>query len=109
MQEATMAMQAIDEAEFEAQVLRATVPVLVDFSTSRCGPCRALMPVLRALAAEHAGRLEVRTVDAEVFRTLSARFDVRAFPTVIVFENGRERRRLSGLATKERLLRLLAA
>ncbi len=97
-----MAILAANERDFEQQVGKGVV--LVDFSTSWCGPCRALMPVLKQLAQEG---VEVRTVDAEENRDLADRYDVRAFPTVISFRDGKPHKRLVGLTSKEKLRALL--
>jgi thioredoxin 1 len=92
------------EAEFEAEVLAAPQPVLLDFAASQCAPCRALAPILESLAGERAGRLRVETIDAEASMPLSRRCDVRSFPTLIVFAGGREVARTVGLTSKEKLL-----
>jgi thioredoxin 1 len=97
----------MSEEEFAREVLAAPHPVLVDFATSWCGPCRALAPVLRALADERAGRITVETVDAEASQALAARYDVRSFPTVIKFAGGRETARVVGAMAKERLIERL--
>ena len=95
-------IQASNERELETLIGKGTF--LVDFSTSWCAPCRALMPVLKRLAQEG---INVVTIDAEENRNLSERLDVRAFPTVIAFRDGREIKRLVGLTTREKLLALL--
>ena len=102
-------MQAVTTQDFDAEVLASEVPVLVDFTTAWCGPCRALEPVLRRLAAEGAGRMKVRTVDGDAEPELAVRFGVRGYPTVIAFAGGREVARNLGLTTKERLARLIPA
>ena len=98
-----MSIQETSQREFGAQIAKGTF--LVDFSTSWCPPCRALLPVLQRLAAEG---VAVLTIDAEKNQELSERFEVRAFPTVIAFRDGREHKRLVGLTTREKLLQLLA-
>jgi thioredoxin len=92
------------EAEFEKEIVGAPQPVLIDFATPWCAPCRALAPILSALASERAGQLRVETVDAEASLELSRRFDVRSFPTVIAFSGGREVARAVGLMAKEKLV-----
>lgn len=99
-------VQSVTEQTFAAKVLGASVPVLVDFTTTWCGPCRALSPILHKLAAEQAGRLSVVTVDGDDQAALAARFRVKAFPTVIAFSGGREVGRHVGLTTREKLLGL---
>jgi thioredoxin len=102
-----MKLRAMNEAEFAAEVLAAPQTVLVDFATSWCAPCRALAPILRAVAAERGGQLSVATIDAEASQALARRYDVRSFPTVIAFAGGREVARTVGLTSKERLIERL--
>jgi len=97
-----MAMREVTKQTFEDEVKAGSV--LVDFSTKWCPPCRALMPALHALAAQG---VEVRTIDAEDNRELAEHYDVRAFPTVIVFHDGKPGKRIIGAASKEKLLALL--
>ena len=80
-----VSLQPVNALDFEHQVLQSPVPVFVDFTTSWCPPCRVLLPILRQLAAEGAGRFKVVTVDGDESPDLAARFGVRGFPAVIAF------------------------
>jgi thioredoxin 1 len=102
-------VRAVTEQTFEAEILAARVPVLVDFTTTWCPPCRALAPILHKLAEEGAGRFSVRTVDGDGESALAARLGVKAFPTVVAFAGGQEVGRHVGLTSREKLLRLIAA
>jgi thioredoxin 1 len=102
-----MQLQTMSEAEFDAEILGATQPVLVDFATYWCPPCRVLAPILDALVAERGGRLILKSIDAEASRALSIRYDVRSFPTVIAFSGGREVGRAIGLMPKAKLIERL--
>jgi thioredoxin 1 len=82
-------------------------PLWIDFATSWCPPCRALAPILQEIAAHYAGKLRIRTIDAESSLALARRFDVRAFPTVVALVRGREVARVVGLHRKEKLLALM--
>jgi thioredoxin 1 len=88
-------------------VLGAAGPVLVDFATSWCPPCRVLAPILAALERERAGRLRVETVDAEASQPLARRCEVRSFPTVIAYAGGREVARTVGVMARDRLVERL--
>jgi thioredoxin 1 len=97
----------VTERNFEAEVLGAGVPVLLDFTATWCAPCRALKPILAKLASEGAGRFKVALVDGDENPGLAARFGVKGFPTTIAFAGGKEIGRQVGVTTKERLLRLV--
>lgn len=102
------AVLEVDTAAFEAEVLCADGPVLVDFATPWCQPCRVLEPVLEGIARDHAGRIKVVRVDADASPELAARFGVRGFPTVIALEDGIERARHVGVTSATTLLRMVA-
>jgi thioredoxin 1 len=103
----TTHVHAVTEQNLDAEVLASSLPVLVDFTAPWCGPCRALDPILHALAEEHAGRLAVRTIDGDACPALAARFRIKAFPTVIAFAGGKEVARHVGLTTRAKLLRMV--
>lgn len=95
------------EQNFDTEVLAAPLPVLVDFTAPWCGPCRALSPILHQIAAEAEGRLKVVEIDADQNPSLARRFGIRGVPTVIAFADGKEVGRQVGLATKDKLLKLV--
>lgn len=95
-------LSTVDSSTFEQEVLRSPVPVLVDFSTAWCGPCRLLAPLLSDLVARSGGRYRVLVVDGDAEPELCQRLGVRGFPTVVVFARGRELSRQLGLARRER-------
>ncbi len=85
-----------DEATFEQLVAEASVPVLVDFWAAWCGPCRMVAPELERLARDRAGKLLVAKVDTEALPQVAARFGIRGIPTMVLFDGGSERKRLTG-------------
>ena len=87
---------AVSDRDFEAQVIRVGLPVLVDFFASWCGPCRYLAPHLKAVARELTGRVKVVKLDTEANPVTAQRFRVTALPTLILFQ-GRELKRHEGL------------
>lgn len=98
----------VTEESFESEVLKSSVPVLVDFTATWCGPCKALAPVLDTLATEGVGKYKVVKVDIDEAPGLAAQFKIRGVPTCLVFELGQVKAQHVGLTNKEGLLKLLA-
>jgi thioredoxin 2 len=82
--------------DFDELVRDAPTPVLVDFWAAWCGPCRAVAPELEKLSKDRAGRAIVAKVDTDAQPELSARFNIRSIPTLILFRKGQEVNRVSG-------------
>jgi thioredoxin 1 len=97
----------IEEHEFEDQVLKSPIPVVVDFGAEWCGPCRALEPVVERLATAYAGKVKVVRIDADASAAIAARYRVRGLPTVVSFVSGQEHKRHTGTTSLEVLAGLL--
>ena len=72
-------------------------PILVDFWASWCGPCRMLSPVIDSLSEEYSGQIEVGKVNVDEQGTLAAQFGIASIPTVILFKDGKETKRIIGV------------
>lgn len=87
----------IRSSEWESEVVRSDVPVLVDVFGTYCPPCRALAPTLDKLSSEYEGRAKVVKLDVEADRELAGALHITSVPTLIAFRDGKESGRLVGL------------
>jgi thioredoxin 1 len=93
----------ITDSNFESEVLKSTVPVLIDFWAAWCGPCRALAPAVDAVAEEYKGRVKVGKLDVDANSSTSARFNIRGIPTLLLFKDGQVKEQLVGLVDKSKI------
>ncbi len=97
----------VTDTSFEREVLESELPVLVDFWGDHCSACQHISPILRELAEEQNGKLKVVKVHAGDNAQTSARYQVRAMPTVLLFSGGTVRGQLVGARPKADFLALL--
>ena len=102
-----MAVIKITKENFENEVLRSDVPVLVDFWASWCGPCQMLSPVISQLAEEYEGRAKIGKINVDEEPQLAAQFGIVSIPTLKVFRGGKLQGTLVGLRSKAELAAML--
>lgn len=102
-----MAEITLTKENFEEEVLRSDVPVLVDFWAVWCGPCQMIAPTIAEIAEENEGKLKVGKVNVDEQPELAARFGIMSIPTMIVFKNGEKAAQTVGVQPKENILALL--
>lgn len=103
-----MAEITITKDNFEQEVLKSDIPVLVDFWASWCGPCRMLGPVISEIAEEYDGRVNVGKLNVDDEAELAAQFAVASIPMVILFQKGEVVEKSVGYRPKEEFDDLLA-
>lgn len=93
---------------FEAEVLKSELPVLVDFWAEWCGPCRMQGPVVEQAAEELAGTAKIGKLNVDEEESIAEQYGVMSIPTLIVFKNGKEAGRAVGFQTMEQIKKLMA-
>ncbi|MCS6885331.1 MAG: thioredoxin [Acidobacteriota bacterium] len=95
------------DSNFEQEVLKSSIPVLVDFWAPWCGPCQMIAPSINAIAAEFAGKAKIGKLNVDDNQEMAARFGIRSIPLLIVFKNGVEKGRLEGARPKQDIVAFL--
>lgn len=100
-------MRQVGDAGFREEVLENPQPVLVEFYAVWCAPCRALAPILDALAAEFDGRVKFLKVDVDEAGGTAAEYGIQGVPTLMLFKAGRELKRIVGGRPRDELRRMI--
>ena len=102
-----MAEITLTKDNFEQEVLKASLPVVVDFWATWCGPCQMLGPVLEEVANENEGKLIVGKVNVDDQAEIAMQYKISAIPTLLVFENGEVKKQTMGFLPKDKLLEFI--
>src|SRR5436190_23421344 len=100
-------VHVFNDLNFEQEVLKSTVPVLVDFTATWCGPCKQLAPIIDQLAGDLDGSVKVGKLDIDDSPIMAGKLGVRGVPTVMVFKKGELSAQHVGLTTKAKLAALV--
>lgn len=99
-------VKELTDTDFDSEVLKSSVPVLVDFGATWCGPCKALAPIVSKIADDFQGKLKVVTVDIDDAPETAKKYGIRSVPTVVFFKGGVKEGQQVGLTSREKLLQL---
>ncbi len=102
-----MAEIVITKENFEAEVLKSQIPVILDFWATWCGPCRMIAPTLAEIAEEYEGKLKVGKVNVDEQMDLAVQFGITAIPTLIAFKGGVQVNQAMGVMPKDEILNLV--
>lgn len=97
----------ITTAEFDSQVLNSGLPVLADFYSDSCIPCKRMSPILSKLETEYEGRIKIVKINTNFEKELVEKYSIQTVPTLILFKSGEETDRIRGAAKIEELEALI--
>lgn len=100
-------VEKMTSAAFETEVLKAEMPVLVDFYADWCGPCKMMAPAVESAAEAYSGKVKVFKLNVDENGDVAERYAVMSIPTLILFKNGQEVKRMVGLQSKGALNALI--
>ncbi len=99
----------LTDENFDAEVTESTLPVLVDFTATWCGPCKMLSPIVEKIADQNVGKYKVAKLDIDDAPKVMQRFGIKSVPTVVVFKGGQKKDQHVGLTNYETLVKMLEA
>lgn len=99
-----MSVLKITNKNFEEEVLNSDKPVIIDFYADWCGPCKMMSPIIDSIAEENQ-ELKVGKINVDEAQELAIKYNIMSIPTIIIFKNGNEYKKIVGLTSKENILK----
>ena len=97
----------LDESNFDHVIVNSEIPVIVDFWAPWCGPCKMMAPIFNDVAKKYPLKALFVKVNTETHQNMGSRFNIRSIPTLVVYKEGREKKRVSGALDPLRLSNLV--
>jgi thioredoxin 1 len=97
----------VGDQNFDTEVLKSPVPVLVDFWAAWCAPCRMLAPVVEAIATKYEGKAKVVKLNVDENTTTSGKYNIKGIPTLLLFKNGTIQESIVGNSTKDAISKMI--
>ena len=98
-----MSLRLINKENFEEEVLKSTIPVVIDFWAEWCPPCKMLLPLLEQLADEYAGKIKILKVNVDDDSEVAAEYNVTNIPTLVFFKDGTPFEKIVGAVPKQKI------
>ena len=99
----------LTDANFESEVIKADIPVLIDFWATWCGPCKAVAPIVEDLANEYNGKIKIGKVDVDENQQTAIKYGIRSIPTLLIIKNGKVNDMIIGAVPKAQIAKKLNA
>ncbi len=97
----------VTRGNFDAEVIKSTVPVVADFWAEWCGPCRMIAPVLKQLATDYKDRIKIAKIDVDAEGELAQQFNIVSIPTILVFSKGQVVKQQIGAVPRHALEKMI--
>lgn len=97
----------VSDSNFDSEVIKSGVPVLVDFWAPWCGPCKTIVPMLEELAGQYNGKLKVVKINVDDNKEAAMKYNVRQIPNLIFFKDGESKEQIIGVVPKQELIKAI--
>ena len=97
----------VTDVSFESEVLKSRIPVLVDFWDEWCGPCKAIVPTLEAVAKDYQGRAKVVKLNVDQNNAVPSRYNIKGIQTLLLFRDGVVKDQIVGTSTRENIAKVI--